>query len=154
MIIRHKGIYSPRFDAPFIGTLISAISCPFSCEDCINDPLKDPTFDTIDCDEFLDSIANDPFIDGVIYAGLEWSQQSLELYFLLKGSIKRNLKVILYTWYPNLDTLCEALPFMKEFIGSGIYVKFGKYDNKNLSHSDNVHYGVSLASNNQYISII
>lgn len=154
MIIRHKGVYSPRFDAPFVGTLLSAISCPFACKGCINDPLKPLTYDTIDSDEFLNSVANDPFVEGIILGGLEWSEQSLELFILLEGALKRNLKVILYTWYPNYQTLCEVLPFMSKLKGSGIYIKFGKYDENDLSNGDNVHYGVSLASNNQYIEVI
>lgn len=151
MIIRHKGIYKPRFDAPFVGTLISAISCPFNCEDCINDPIKPLTYETIDSREFLDSVANDPFSEGIILGGLEWTQQSMELFFLIRGALDRKLQVILYTWYPDYESLCNAVPCMRSFMNTGIYVKFGKYDNKNLADGDNVQYGVSLASRNQYI---
>lgn len=153
MEIRHKGIYKNRFDAPFVGTLISAISCPYRCEGCINDPLKPLDYTIIDSNEFLDSVASDPFSEGIILGGLEWTKQSLELYILIKEALDRKLKVILYTYHPDRESLFNELTFMKEFIGSGIYIKFGKYDNTKLSY-DNIWYGVPLATSNQWIDIL
>lgn len=150
MLVRHKGIYPNRFDAPFIGTLISAITCPYSCPGCINDPMKTPDYDTMDSDEILNDIVLDFFSEGIILGGLCWTCQPDELIALIDGALERNLKVILYTYLPDQTSLYEKVPEMRKYLGSGIYVKFGKYDETRLV-PDNIQYGIALASSNQYI---
>ena len=153
MLIRHKGIYKDRMDAPFIGTLISAISCPFSCPGCINDPLKISDYNTIDIDEFINSVVEDKFNSGIILAGLEWTLQPVELSALVEKALINKLEIILYTYYDSKESLIKSSPYLKEFEGKGIYVKYGRYDDTKLVQG-NVWYGVPLVSSNQYIELL
>lgn len=151
MNIRHKGIYRDRFeDAPFIGTLVSAISCPHNCPGCINDPMKPIEYDTIDVDELIKSIANDTFDEGIILAGLEWSEQPDELCLLLTKSLEYNLKIILYTFYPDRESLINKVPALVHFSNKGILVKYGMYDETKKVYNYFDH-GVKLATSNQKI---
>lgn len=153
MIIRYKEIIKDRFDAPFVGTLISAISCPFNCPDCINEYLKDDTFSKIDANEFIKSVKDDPMQEGIILAGLEWTEQPAELSYLIDTALKNDLKVILYTGLPNRTELLKKVPSLVCFTDKGVYVKYGNYQKD--KHVDNyVSYGVLLDTSNQYIELL
>jgi hypothetical protein len=112
--------------------------------------MKTDDYQTSDIIEILDSVVNDTFSEGIILGGLEWTEQPDELIYLIDGALERNLKVILYTYLPDQTSLYEKVPEMRKYLGTGIYVKFGKYDEKRLV-PDNIQYGIPLASSNQYI---
>lgn len=151
MIIRHKGIYKDRFeDAPWVGTLVSAISCTNNCPGCINDSMKPIKYDTIDLEELIKSISDDIFSEGIILGGLEWSEQPEELCLLIDKSLKYNLKVILYTHYPDRESLIKRVPSLCCFTNKGVLVKYGMYDSNKRVY-DYFDHGVRLATSNQYI---
>lgn len=100
-------------------------------------------------DEIIEEVKQNPFNDGIILAGLEWSEQPDDAIALIDCALHENLQVILYTGLTEQE-LFSRIP--KEYL-VGIYIKFGAYDEKKLS---NTYYseGVKLASTNQYIKFM
>lgn len=147
MLIKYKIIIEERTeDAPFIGALISAIDCKFNCKNCFNQHLKDYPTKQDSSINIINKIKKNPFNQGIILAGLEWSNQINEAVDLINTALLNNLKVILYTGM-DINILKEKFP---QLIIKGIYIKYGCYDEtkKNINH---IEYGVSLASFNQHI---
>lgn len=151
MLIRHKGIYHDRFeDAPWIGTLISAISCDHNCPGCINDKMKSISYQSTEINDLFRDISSDKFNEGIILAGLEWTLQPNELIAIIDKALERDMSIILYTYHPNKDSLIEAVPDLYDYSGCGILVKYGEYDeSKKVSGYES--HGVILATSNQYI---
>jgi len=147
MTINYSTIVPSRFDAPFIGTLIGGVRCNYNCPGCFHKDIEDSQVKHIDADEFLDSILDDPFSEGVILAGREWTEQYDEMIYLIDGAYRRSLEIILYTHYTRQD-IEEYYPELLKY--SGMYIKCGEYDENKLV-PNNVHYGVPLASSNQEI---
>ncbi len=147
MKIKFKGIVHERYeDAPFIGALIIAKSCKFSCEDCFNKDLMNNETIISNEKEIIEEVKKNFFNEGVIFAGLEWANQPKELKSLILEAKLNNLKVIIYTGLEEDDFLdIIKIDYLK-----GCYVKYGKYDNKKLSY-DYKMYGVKLSSTNQKI---
>lgn len=156
MIIRHRGIHHTRFDAPFCGALISSISCDHGCTDCINEHLKsDPHIIHQDSNDILDIIRSNPFNEGIILGGLEWTLQKDEMLHLIQLALSYDLQVILYTHHTE-DSLLNLIPELYDrsstgdYLFKGLYIKYGEYDTSKLS-STYSSYDVPLASTNQYI---
>lgn len=104
MIIKTKGIVHERVeDAPFMGALISAVDCNLNCKGCFNQHLKDLPNIEMDSEDILDEVTNDPFNEGIILAGLEWSLQPKELREMVNSARKRKLKVIVYSGLSEED---------------------------------------------------
>lgn len=152
MEIRHKGIYRERFDAPFVGTLISAIACNHNCPGCHNDPIKDKQgIYVTDHMDIIKMVVEDPFSEGLILAGLEWTLQVDEMFALITAALEYNLKVILYT-YRTEEEMDAMFPYLSH-ICKGLYIKYGEYDEtKKVANYSS--YGVPLATSNQYIKRI
>lgn len=149
-LIRYKGIIHERAeDAPFMGALIIATSCSNGCQGCFNQHLKDAKTYVRCVDDVIREVRNNPFNDGIILGGLEWSEQPEEATMLIRSAMRSNLQVMLYTGLTESD-LYSRIPF-NELVGC--YVKFGKYDSK-LASNTYTSYGVKLASTNQYIKFI
>lgn len=148
MIINYTSIVRSRFDAPFIGTLLTGCYCRGSCRGCFNQHLKSTLVQQDDADKILDEIQQDPFSEGIILGGLEWLDgQSGEAIYLIKGALSRGMQAMLYTrqseWY--LKTHYPELLHLK-----GLYIKLGPYDETKRTYQYSS-YGVPLASSNQYI---
>ena len=149
MIIKTKGIVHERVeDAPFMGALISAVDCNLNCKGCFNQHIKDLPNIEMDSEDILDKVTNDPFNEGIILAGLEWSLQPKELREMVNSARKRKLKVIVYSGLSEEE-------FKKKFtdiygLKGDMYFKFGKYDEK-LKVNNNIQYDVKLATSNQKI---
>ena len=143
MIIRYKKIEHERLeDAPFVGALISAIDCKFGCEGCFNQQVKDlPTLQASEQD-IIKEVKNNPFNKGIILAGLEWTLQFDEAVALAIEAHKQGLQTMLYTGCSLKELGFDISDFD--------YIKCGRYIQK-LESSDNVQYGVRLASCNQVI---
>ena len=146
MQIRIKLIEPERVeDAPFIGALISAIDCNFNCHNCFNQHIKElPTY-KYSIEEIFKKIKQNPFHEGIILSGLEWTLQPEEMKFLIIEALKNNLKVILYTGM-NEEVFKKQF---NEIYKLPIYIKFGIYDEKQKIN-DYEMYGVKLHSKNQY----
>lgn len=147
MKIAIKGIYHERTeDAPFVGALVCAENCKFNCIDCINEDIKYSTSYYMEDTEIINKILLNPFNNGIILAGLEWTLQPKEMFALIYLALKNKLKVILYTGM-DISELKETFPQLFEL---PIYIKYGRY--KKELHTENYKmYGVKLASSNQKI---
>lgn len=147
MKIHYTKIIDSRFDAPFVGTLIAGTTCKGNCKGCCNQHLLDSTSYEEDSSVLINSIVENPFSEGIILAGLEWSDQPEEMMALIHEARNNSLEIILYTRHTE-EYMRKTFPEL--FTMNGLYIKFGEYDETKIVN-DNVHYGVPLISSNQYI---
>ena len=118
MKIRYKTIEHERTeDAPFVGALISSIDCKFKCKGCFNRKAKLLPNIEREADEIIEEITSNPFNEGIIFGGLEWSLQPVELVELFEKASNAGLKIIIYTG-------CTAEEFYKR-IGKGCADRIG-----------------------------
>lgn len=146
-LVTYKGIIHERSeDAPFMGALIIAPTCSNNCRGCFNRHLKDAKAYTAYASDIIEKVKSNPFNDGIILAGLEWSEHPDDLIALVYYAQLANLQVIVYTgltedkFYARVPRMCLR----------SCYIKFGEYDSS-LAASDHYSCGVRLASTNQYI---
>lgn len=147
-LIRYKGIkHNVLNDAPFIGAIVIANSCHRGCKRCINGHLKCGVDVSVDKAAIIvQKIKCDPLNEGVIFSGLEWSEQPDDLVTLVCCALNQGLRVMVYTHHNEIDFF-KRLPRLKDM---PIGIKFGFYDVNNLSDNYFSH-GIKLASTNQYI---
>lgn len=146
-MIRYKLIEDERkAEAPFIGALLSAISCPYNCKGCFNQELKTLPTRKATAAEIIEQVMSNPFNQGIILGGLEWTAQPNELRELISAAIIMQIPIMLYTHM----TEEEFIVHFPELVHSQLWVKFGAYEEA-LRTETNVQYGVKLASSNQYI---
>jgi len=147
MKIRFKAIEHERMtDAPFIGALVCAIACKFNCKGCINEHLKDNTYYEMDSKDIITYIKNNPFNQGIILGGLEWTLQSNEMYELVKEAKLQGLQTMIYTGL-DFNIFKKYYPKTLQYTD---YIKCGKYI-PDLITNDNWQYGIKLATSNQKI---
>lgn len=149
-LIVYKDIEHERLgDAPFVGALIIAAQCTGNCEGCFNQHVKEEPnkFDTTT--HLLALVRANPFNEGIILGGLEWSEQPEDMLDLIKEALGYQMKVMIYTRLTE-DVFLNKFP---ELIGKGVFCKFGAYD---LKYKSDTHfsYGVKLATTNQYIKYL
>lgn len=146
-LVSYKGIVHERAeDAPFMGALIIATSCSNRCRGCFNQHLKDAETYLRYADEVIEEVKQNPFNDGIILGGLEWSEQPDDMIALVSCAAAAGLKVMVYTGL----TEEEFYHLVPSHYLHNCYIKFGKYDEKHLS-DNHTSFGVKLASTNQYI---
>jgi pyruvate-formate lyase-activating enzyme len=146
--VRYKFIEHERTqDAPFVGALISAIGCSHNCPGCFNQHLKQEEILYSTAGDIIKKVQQNPFNQGIILGGLEWTEQRDEMLDLVAWAKTTGLQVMIYT-HMTLDELKREVP---ELFGRDIWCKFGEYDQNNLSDT-NVQKGVHLASANQYVN--
>ena len=149
-LVSYKGIIHERAeDAPFMGALIIGVSCRNNCRNCFNQHLKDKQTYIKFADEIIEEVQQNQFNDGIILAGLEWSEQPDDTIALISCATEVGLKVILYTGLTEYE-LYRRIP--RKFL-VGCYVKFGAYD-ENKAADNHRSLGVKLASTNQYIEFV
>ncbi|NLE03473.1 MAG: radical SAM protein [Crenarchaeota archaeon] len=146
MIIRFKTIENERKDAPFIGALISAVWCNFNCKDCINEHLKDNTYQEMDSYDIIEYIKRNPFNKGIILGGLEWTLQYSEMHELVKKAKEHELQTMVYT---GLDFNTFQSKYNDVLVLTD-YIKCGRYIEDFITN-DNWQYGIKLATSNQKI---
>lgn len=150
MKVRIKGIEFDRFeDAPFNGALLSSIDCHNNCKNCFNQSLKNLPNIEYESKELIEIIKENIFCEGVIFGGLEWTEQPEELKELVNLCILNNLKVIIYTGLTEND-------FQKKYLDLyilPIYIKFGRYIEEEKVSGYKV-FNVNLSSKNQYIKFM
>lgn len=146
-LVSYKGIIHERVeDAPFMGALIIATSCSNGCRGCFNQHLKDAKTYLRYADEVIKEVKQNPFNDGIILGGLEWSEQPNDAIALISCAAAAGLEVMIYTGLTE-EGFYRRIP--RHYLHN-CYIKFGKYDEKCLSDSY-TSFGVKLASTNQYI---
>lgn len=146
-LVSYKGIIHERAeDAPFMGALIIATSCSNRCRGCFNQHLKDAETYLRYADEIIKEVKQNPFNDGIILGGLEWSEQPDDMIALVSCAAAAGLKVMVYTGLTE-EEFYRRVP--SHYLHN-CYIKFGKYDEKCLS-DNHTSFGVKLASTNQYI---
>ena len=182
MEIRFKTIEEERTeDAPFIGTIISSIGCKIKCKGCCNRELKKLPTLTESSASIIGKVMQNPFVEGIILGGLEWSEQPYEMIDLMKVAYKAGLKLMIYTGhdfntfhqiigqafvgkYTPKVKMPKELPYGEFLITLGgiildeaypddFYIKVGSYDREKLL-DNNTPFGVKLASSNQTICLI
>ena len=98
MLIHYKTIEHERVsDSPFVGALVCAAGCSFHCSGCFNQHLLATPTLTATAEEIVAEIKANPFNEGIILAGLEWSLQPQELVELVSVASKAGLQVMIYT---------------------------------------------------------
>lgn len=182
MEISYKSItHERKEDAPFVGALICAKGCSRKCKGCFNKSLKKEPNIVKSAEDIVAEIKSNPFNDGVIFAGLEWSEQPQELIELASVASKAGLQIMIYTGN-DLSTFqniigksCadkvgykeELSTYMISSSDDGIYTFIGamvldymiKEDyyikageyDQTKLVDDNTEFGVKLASSNQRI---
>ncbi|HHV39690.1 MAG TPA: 4Fe-4S cluster-binding domain-containing protein [Tepidimicrobium sp.] len=146
-LVQYRGIvHNVVNDAPFVGAMAIAPECHRGCKDCFNQHLKEKPLLEATAGEIVDAVAENPFDQGVILAGLEWTYSPDALHALIWTALNKGLQVMLYT-YMEEEQFKKAFPHLHDM---PIWVKFGEYDH-NRKTKTHVQYGVSLASSNQHI---
>lgn len=154
MKIHYKGLIAERFeDAPFIGSLLIAPDCKHRCKGCCNQHLLDEETLYDEGSDIIEHIKEDKFSEGIIFAGLDPLTYPDELLYMIGLALEAGLKVMLYTFLPDKESLETAIPDISLYEGKGIYVKYGAYDESKRVY-DHISYGVLLATSNQYIEIL
>lgn len=148
-LIRYKRIEHERTeDAPFVGALVCANDCHIGCEGCFNQHLRSCKTLLKPANSIISEIKANPFNEGIILAGLEWSEQPDELVEMIEKSLDANLKVIVYTGL-SLEEFLKRVPKIKQIQGSFL-IKYGGYESEKAC-IDNINHRVHLASSNQCI---
>ena len=142
--MKYRGIIHERIeDAPFVGALIIAEGCSLNCKGCFNQQLKDgPVYENT-AEEIIQMVTSDPFNQGIILAGLEWSEQPNDLWDLIFEADGYNLEIMIYTGLTRQE--------FEDKFGElyGCYVKYGGYDE--TKRGDKSYKGVKLATTNQEV---
>lgn len=148
MLIRFKKIDTEERtqDAPFMGALISSIGCNIGCKGCFNQHLKDMPTQEKESQAIIGEIKLNPFIQGIILGGLEWSEQPEEMMELVMVALKNSLQVMIYSGL-KYEIFISKFPQLE---GLDIYIKCGEY-NTQLNTNENIQYGIKLATSNQKI---
>lgn len=146
MNINYKFIEHERLcDAPFIGALISACNCDFNCKNCFNQHIKDMPTHIDSSENIINKIKSNPFNQGVIFSGLEWTLQIDELNEMCAQAKKKDLKTILFT-----GNQLENIKKLKLNINNLDFIKCGVFD-ESLKTINHIEHGVILATSNQHI---
>ena len=149
-LVSYRGIIHERAeDAPFMGALIIAKRCSNNCQGCFNQRLKNSSIYIRTASEIISEIKANPFNDGIILGGLEWSEQPEEAIARIQWARLSSLRIMLYTGLTE-EELFSRIP--KSAL-QDCHVKFGRYDEARRS-SNYYSFGIRLASTNQYIKYI
>lgn len=172
MIIRIKKIDEERLeDAPFVGALVSGVSCHNTCKNCFNRGLKKSATVLVDGESLVKNVKKNKLHEGIIFGGLEWSEQIEELLEVCRLASGAGLKIMIYTGLSLTDfyskigeyaskkydyrldketTIYIGMALLDFYIKTDLYIKYGAYD-KNMKTDDYYVFGVKLASSNQGI---
>jgi organic radical activating enzyme len=148
MQIRYKVIEHERTeDAPFVSSLIASIDCRFSCPGCFNQHLKDMPTLTATAEEIIQEVLSNPFNEGIVLGGLEWTMQKDEAIALVTEAVLKGLKTMFYTGHTTIEGFFNAIGG-EDALPRPCLVKVGSYD-KTLVGSRMC--DVVLASDNQKV---
>jgi hypothetical protein len=98
MDIRYKVIeHQVGNKAPFIGAVISAIGTSIKEKNSPDKHLKKLEDKVATEQEIIAEIKSNPANEGIIFCGLEWSDQPLEMVKLIEVAVKNGLRIMIYT---------------------------------------------------------
>lgn len=147
MFIRHKGLeHGNTTDAPFVGARINSIRCSQHCTGCFNQHLRELEIQRNTTKVLIQEIKARKINQGIIFGGLEWTEQPEELIALVEEALEQDLLVMIYT--STERPLFERL--FPHLVRKAIWVKFGHYDSTKTSYYDERN-DVILAGDNQRI---
>lgn len=148
MLVKHRGLYPDRFDAPFgLGTLIWAETCTRFCPDCFHQDRFNIPILQEEASDIIKKVKEDNFTNGIVLGGFEWTEQYEELLAIIEEATRAGLEIILYTHY-TIEELSTRYPELLKY--KQMYVKCGEYDDTKIDPLY-TSYGVHLASTNQKI---
>jgi pyruvate-formate lyase-activating enzyme len=147
-MIKYKGIiHNVLNDAPFIGAILIAPTCSMGCKNCINEHLKTDKILVEDTAEnIIKKVKSNGLNRGIILSGLEWTESATSMQAIMEEALIESLEVIIYTHHDE-KTFLKMFPSLSK---NKIYIKYGAYDECKIA-SNNISYGVKLATENQYI---
>ena len=129
--------------------LICGCTCTWKCGKnlCQNSSLAlSPTIE-VDVEKIVEEYMKNDLTSAIVFGGLEWMDQFLELLELIEEFRKKtDDDIIVYTGY-NKTEIEEKIILLKKH--KNIIVKFGRYVPGQQVHFDEV-LGVYLSSKNQY----
>ena len=178
-MVRYKYIEHERSeDANFIGALIVASDCKIKCRGCFNRDIKKMETKKDTAQNIIKEVLSNPFNEGIILAGLEWSSTPTDLVELVTEADKHGLKIMIYTgldlgeFEMRIGKACCDKVGIKELpkdyndtsmmyaciggmvldnaIHSDYYIKSGAYV-KELEVTGREAFGVKLATSNQNV---
>jgi len=147
MMIRHKGLEHNIYgEAPFVGARLCAITCSRGCPGCQNRHLLNEPYQETDAADLIEAVVLDPFDEGIIFGGLEWTEQPDELNYLVELAKRSGLQVMVYTGLTEEE-------YKSRFTHKNIWVKFGEYSEK---HKAPAYYscGILLPTTNQHVKFL
>jgi MoaA/NifB/PqqE/SkfB family radical SAM enzyme len=143
--VKYKYIIHERIeDAPFIGALIVANDCNLNCKDCFNQHLKEMEAIEKTPEDIIKEVKSNPFNEGIILGGLEWSTDPEGLIDLINEAHKQDLRTIIYTGL-TYEKFCERVPEVENEL-----IKSGPYDPELVTNKNRVR-GILLATENQML---
>jgi organic radical activating enzyme len=178
-MVKYKFIEHERTeDAPFVGALIVASDCKIKCKECFNRDLKKMETKKDTAQNIIKEVLSNPFNEGIILAGLEWSSTPEDLVELVTEADKQGLKIMIYTGLElgefemkigktccnkvgikdlpkdyhdtNMMYACIGGMVLDNAIHNDYYIKTGAYA-KELKVTDREAFGVKLATSNQNV---
>ena len=128
--------------------LICGCTCTWKCgkELCQNSKLAKTPTKEVSIQKIVDDYMKNSLTSAIVFAGLEWLDQFLELLECIEAFREKTMDdIVVYTGYDK-EEITEHLMTLKKY--KNIIMKFGRYIPNQNKHFDPV-LGVYLASNNQ-----
>ncbi len=125
-------------DGPGFRYTLFVQGCPHHCEGCHNPQTH--SFEggqVVTIDRVLESVLENPLLDGVTFSGGEPFMQPEALYNLAKKLRENGLNVICYTGFrlEKLLEMSEDNPYIKKLIELSDYLFDGKFELKNKTYA-------------------
>ncbi|MEG1636132.1 MAG: 4Fe-4S cluster-binding domain-containing protein [Cellulosilyticaceae bacterium] len=136
-------------DAPFIGARLLSAQCSRNCKNCFNQSLKDEPTKYATEIQIISMVLSDKLNEGIIFGGLEWTEQPWDLIVLVRLALLNKLQVMIYTGTTEKEFI-KRVPQLKDL---PIWCKFGHYD-ETQKVAEYISNGIKLASANQYIKFM
>lgn len=150
MLVRYTAFeHNVCGEAPFVGARISGISCERNCPGCHNQHLLEEEVCELPDWNIIREVVENPFDEGIILGGLEWTEQPEEMEALVKRALFDGLQVMIYT---SLD-YSQFITRFPSLGGTNLLLKCGPYLEDFVSSSYQS-MGISLPTTNQYVRTI
>ena len=137
-------------DQPYHSLILICPYCDFSCEGCQNKPLQEQPIRDFSVDELVGLIKDNPFLEGITLAGLEFCFSGDEfLDDLVELCNKAKIdNLTIYTRFtvkhPYITKALELLPVSNIYLKEGLYIKNAPNKVCNINS-----WSITLASDNQ-----